>query len=177
MFGAGDYSHTLMILAATQLLASRHGVIRSAEIAGLLYVLHNVLYAVAAYPAGALSDVWGRRGLLTLAYVLGAMVAAGFAIAFLLKSADIAFIALLFGLGGTFVAIQDSLEGAMTADLIPENERRGVAYGVTGTVNGIGDFLSSTIVGIVWTIYSPVAAFAYAAVTMMVGAIAIQRVR
>jgi MFS family permease len=105
------------------------------------------------------------------------MVAAGFAIAFLLKSADIVFIALLFGLGGTFVAIQDSLEGAMTADLIPENERRGVAYGVTGTVNGIGDFLSSTIVGIVWTIYSPVAAFIYAAVTMMAGAVAIQRVR
>ena len=177
MFGAGDYSHTLMILAATQLLASRHGVIRSAEIAALLYVLHNVLYAVASYPAGALSDVWGRRGLLTLAYALGAMVAAGFAIAFWLKSADIVFIALLFGLAGTFVAIQDSLEGAMTADLIPENERRGVAYGVTGTVNGIGDFLSSTIVGMVWTIYSPIAAFVYAAVTMMAGAIAIQRVR
>jgi len=177
MFGAGDYSHTLMILAATQLLASRHGVIRSAEISGLLYVLHNILYAVASYPAGALSDVWGRRGILTLGYTLGATVAAGFAIAFWLKSADIVFISLLFGLGGTFVAIQDSLEGAMTADLIPENERRGVAYGVTGTVNGIGDFISSTIVGIVWTIYSPIAAFAYAALTMMAGAIAIQRVR
>jgi len=177
IFGAGDYSHTLMILAATQLLASRHGVIRSAEISGLLYVLHNILYAVASYPAGALSDVWGRRGILTLGYALGATVAAGFAIAFWLKSADIVFISLLFGLGGTFVAIQDSLEGAMTADLIPENERRGVAYGVTGTVNGIGDFISSTIVGIVWTIYSPIAAFAYAALTMMAGAIAIQRVR
>jgi MFS family permease len=177
IFGAGDYSHTLMILAATQLLAPQHGVTRAAVIAGLLYVLHNVLYALSAYPVGALSDRRGRRGLLALGYALGAMVALGFAAAFWFKRADVPFMAFLFMLGGAFIAIQDALEGAMTADLVPETGKRGVAYGTTGAVNGVGDFISSTIVGIVWSVYSPVLAFAYAAVMMAVGAVAIQWVR
>ena len=177
IFGAGDYSHTLMILAATQLLAPRYGVARAAAIAGLLYVLHNVLYALSAYPAGALSDKRGRRGLLALGYVLGAIVALGFAAAFWSKLENVFLIALLFMFGGAFIAIQDALEGAMTADLVPEISKRGVAYGVTGSVNGVGDFISSAIVGIVWSFYSPVAAFAYAALMMTGGAFAIQWVR
>jgi len=177
IFGAGDYSHTLMILAATQLLAPQRGVTRAAAIAGLLYVLHNVLYALTAYPIGALSDKRGRRGLLSVGYALGAIVALGFAAAFWSRRADILFIAFLFMLAGAFVAIQDALEGAMTADLVPEISKRGVAYGVTGSVNGVGDLISSAIVGIVWSFYSPVLAFAYAAVMMASGAIAIQWVR
>jgi MFS family permease len=173
IFGAGDFSHTLMILAATQLLASRHGVTQSAEIAGLLYVVHNVLYAAVSYPVGALSDRWGRRGLLTLGYALGAAVAAGFAAEFWWKTASIPRIGILFVLGGTFIAIQDALEGAMTADIVAELEKRGVAYGLTGAVNGVGDFTSSTVVGLVWTFYSPVAAFAYAALVMAAGAVAL----
>jgi len=177
LFGAGDYSHTLMILAATQLLSPQRGAIPAAEIAGLLYVLHNVLYAVVSYPVGALSDRWGRRALLTLGYALGGIVAAGFAAAFWRHTTSILVIAILFALGGIFIAIQDALEGAMTADLAPQKEKHGVAYGLTGTVNGVGDLLSSTIVGLLWTLYSPVAAFAYAAVIMASGAVAIHRVR
>src|SRR5207245_2972354 len=89
IFGAGDYSHTLMILAATQLLAPQRGVTRAAAIAGLLYVLHNVLYALTAYPIGALSDKRGRRGLLSVGYALGAIVALGFAAAFWSSHADV----------------------------------------------------------------------------------------
>lgn len=177
IFGAGDYSHTLMIFAAAQLLAPRYGVARAAALAGLLYVLHNVLYAASAYPAGALSDRRGRRGLLGLGYALGAVVALGFAAAFWSGHGNIFFLALLFMLGGAFIAIQDALEGAMTADLVAETANRGVAYGVTGSVNGIGDLVSSTIVGVVWSFYSPVAAFVYAALMMAAGAIAIQSVR
>jgi MFS family permease len=176
IFGAGDYSHTLMILAAAQLVAPQRGITRAAAIGGLLYVLHNVVYALSAYPVGALSDKRGRRGLLAAGYALGALVALGFASAFWFRTANIVSIALLFMLGGAFIAIQDSLEGAMTADLVPEAGRRGVAYGVTGAVNGVGDLISSAIVGIVWTAYSPVAAFVYAAVMMATGAVVIQAV-
>ena len=97
--------------------------------------------------------------------------------AFWWKLAQIFFVALLFVLGGTFIAIQDSLEGAMTADLVPETNQRGVAYGTTGTVNGVGDFISSTVVGVVWSLYSPVAAFIYAAAMMAAGAVIIRRIR
>jgi hypothetical protein len=44
-------------------------------------------------------------------------------------------------------------------------------------VNGIGDLISSTVVGVIWSLYSPVAAFIFAAVMMALGAIAIRRIR
>jgi MFS family permease len=72
---------------------------------------------------------------------------------------------------GIFIAIQDSLEGAMTADLVPETSQWGLAYGTNGAVNGVGDFISSTVADVVWSLYSPVAAFVYAAVMMAAGAV------
>lgn len=45
IFGMADYARTLLILAATQLLTPAHGVRHAAQIAGLLYVGHNVFYA------------------------------------------------------------------------------------------------------------------------------------
>jgi dipeptide/tripeptide permease len=38
------------------------------------------------------------------------------------------------------------------------------------TVNGVGDFVASALVGLLWTLVSPVVAFAYAAVLMFAGA-------
>lgn len=43
IFGLGDFSHSLLILAATTLLAPSLGVIRAAQVAGLLYVWRNVV--------------------------------------------------------------------------------------------------------------------------------------
>ena len=56
----------------------------------------------------------------------------------------------------------------MAADLVPDESNRGTAYGVMGTVNGVGDFLSSVVVGLLWSL-SPEAGFAYAAVAMLCG--------
>jgi MFS family permease len=176
LFGMGDFAHTLMILAATQLLAPKHSLTRAAEIAALLYVVHNVVYAGASYPIGALSDKIGRRGLLALGYVAGALTAAGIAIAFLKNWDSWEFLALLFALGGVYVAAEDALEGAMTADLITA-ETRGTAFGVTAAVNGLGDFVASTLTGFLWTAISPVVAFACAGVLMLSGAVVIYRVR
>ena len=165
----GDFAHTLLILAATQLLTPQYGVARSAQIAALLYVLRNVLYAGASYPVGALSDRWGRRELLMFGYVAGAANAAGVTAAFLWNTASLPYLALLFTLAGIYMAVQDALEGAITADLVPKGVR-GTAYGVLGTVNGVGDFAASTMVGILWTAVSPAVAFGIAATLMMVGA-------
>ncbi len=176
VFGIGDFSHTLMILAATQLLSPLHGVAHAAQIAGLLYVVHNVFYAGASYPVGALSDRWGRRGLLSIGYMAGALTAAGLGAAFFWKLASVPFFALVFALGGTCLAAVDSLEGALTADFVAQDVR-GTAYGVKGTVNGVGDLVASVAVGALWTALSPVVAFTYAAVMMLVGGVVIYRLR
>ena len=175
VFGLGDFAPTLMILAATQLLAPAHGMLQAAQIAVLLYALRNVLYAAASYPIGALSDRLGRRPLLALGYLLGAIVALGILFAFLAPLPHVWFLALLFALAGIFIAVEDTLEGAITADLVPGEEVRGVAYGLLGTVNGVGDLVASGTVGLLWTAISPMAAFGYAVILMTAGAVLIYR--
>src|SRR5258706_11813663 len=56
VFGAGDFSHTLLILYATRMLAPGHGMARAASLAVGLFTLHNVFYAGSAYLSGWLSD-------------------------------------------------------------------------------------------------------------------------
>ena len=176
VFGAGDFSHTLLILAATQLLTGSHGTAVAAQIAALLYALRNTLHTATSYPVGALSDRFGRRGILAIGYVLGAIVMLGFVVAFRVHTSSIVFLGVLFALAGVYIAIEESLEGAMTADLVPDESNRGTAYGVMGTVNGVGDFLSSVIVGLLWS-FQPEAGFVYAAVAMLLGALLLVRVR
>ncbi len=177
IFGMGDFARTLMILAATQLLTPKYGFNKAAEIAGLLYVGHNVVYAAYSYPIGALSDRLGRRGLLSLGYIAGALASFGFLAAFLWKLDVIIYLLSLFGLSGFSVAVVDALEGALTADLAVENSMRGTAYGVLGTVNGVGDLVASILVGTLWTAVSPVLAFGYAAILMGLGGMVIYRLR
>jgi MFS family permease len=177
IFGMGDFARTLMILAATQLLTPKYDFNKAAEIAGLLYVGQNVVYAAYSYPIGALSDRLGRRGLLSLGYIAGALASFGFLAAFLWKLDVVIYLLSLFGLSGFSVAVVDALEGALTADLAVENSTRGTAYGMLGTANGVGDLVASILVGTLWTAVSPVLAFAYAAILMGLGGMVIYRLR
>jgi MFS family permease len=176
IFGMGDFARTMMILAATQLLSPGRGVTHAAQIAAVLYVGHNVTYAACSYPVGALSDRLGRRGLLALGYLAGALAALGFAAAFRWRLELVGYLLGLFALAGVSIAVVDALEGALTADLV-ENDLRGTAYGVLGAVNGLGDLGASVLVGVLWTAFSPLFGFAYAALLMGMGALVIYRFR
>ena len=176
LFGIGDFAHTFLILAATQLLTPTHGIVRAAQIAGLLYVARNVLYAGASFPIGAWSDRIGRRGLLTAGYIAGGLVAAGFAAAFFFHLQSLPYLLLLFCFAGAYIAAQDALEGAITADFVA-GEARGTGYGLMATVNGVGDLVASAVVGLLWTAVSPVVGFGYGAVMMLAGAVVLYRVR
>jgi dipeptide/tripeptide permease len=52
-----------------------------------------------------------------------------------------------------------------------------MAFGVLATVNGIGDFLSSIIVGALWTMAGTSVAFGYSAVLFCLGALLVLRTR
>jgi len=113
-----------------------------------------------------------EAGLLALGYGLAAVMGIGWIIAV----PSVWMLGLLFALGGTFIAAEDALEGALAADLLPEDVR-GTGYGVLATVNGLGDFLSSIIVGALWTAFNPAVGFAYATLLFALGAIVIYPVR
>lgn len=164
VFGAGDFAHTLLILRATQLLTGA-GVASAPQLAVSLYVVHNIIYAAASYPIGALGDRFGKRTLLAGGYLLSGIMCA----LFLTGSAGYALLFLAFVVGGLYVAIEDSLERALAADLLP-SDLRGTGFGVLAAVNGMGDFVSSILVGFLWTSVSPASGFLYSLVTSVVGA-------
>jgi MFS family permease len=173
-FGLGDFSHTLLILAATQLLAPAHGAVRAAQIAALLYVLHNILYAGASFPIGSLADRMDKTKLLSAGYFLGVLTAVGIAVLMARNVPSIPQLAVVFALAGIYIAIEDALEGAIPADMVAPHSR-GTAYGLMGTVNGVGDLGASALVGTLWTTVSPSAAFACAAALMLFGTLLVIR--
>lgn len=173
VFGLGDFSHTLFILAATQLLTPAHGLIRAAQIAALLYVLHNIVYAAVSFPAGALADHVSKTKLLASGYVLAAATAVGLAFMMARHASPVSWLALVFAAAGAYVAFQDALEGAIPADYLPAPSRA-TGYGVLGAVNGVGDFVASALVGGLWAISASLA-FAAAGVLMFAGAVLVWR--
>jgi MFS family permease len=176
MFGAGDFSHTLLILAATQLLTPSLGVVRAAQVAGLLYVGRNIVQVVTSYPIGVLADRYGSLRVLVMGYVLGALTAVLTALAFLLSIDSLMLLGAIFFVAGLYVAVQEALEPTVTADLV-STDALGMSYGALGTVNGATKFVSSTAVGVLWTVVSPVFSFGLAAMLMAAGTVAMMRVR
>src|SRR5581483_70009 len=168
VFGLGDFSHTLLILAASQLLAATHGAVRAAEIAALLYVLRNVVYAAASFPIGALADKMEKTKLLAAGYLLGVVTAVLIAGSLASHDPSLVRLAAVFACAGLYIAVQDALEGAIPADLVPA-QSRGTAYGLMGTVNGVGDLTASALVGSLWTAISPAMAFGCAGSVMLAG--------
>lgn len=169
LFGAGDFAPTLLVLAAAQLLAPRYGLVRAGELAAVFYVLRNVLYALAAFPAGALADRMNKLALLAAGYALGGLTAFAAAAWFVRGAASLAAMTVVFALAGVYIGIEDTLEGAIPAGMVGP-EYRGTAYGLMGAVNGVGDLLASATVGTVWTLFSPAAAFSLAGFLMLSGA-------
>jgi len=170
LFGAGDFAHTLLILLATQKLSPTLGAAKAASFAVALYVLHNVFYAAFAFLAGWLADRFRKPLVLATGYGLAAVMA--LVIAFVPMT--VGMLALVFLLGGIYVAIEETLEDSLCAELVGP-EHHGMAFGVLATVNGVGDFVSSIIVGLLWTAAGTTAAFGYSALLFAAGAVLVLR--
>jgi MFS family permease len=174
LFGLGDFSHSLLILAATQLLTPSMGVVRAAQIAGLLYVWRNIVQVGASYPIGVLADRLGSLPVLITGYVLGTLTAILAALAFWLDIGSVILLAGVFLIAGLYVAVQEALESTVAAGIV-ESDRLAMSYGALGTVNGMAKLVSSASVGILWTAASPILGFSYAALFMATGTVTLQR--
>ena len=173
VFGSGDFSHTLLILYASRMLAPTHGAARAASLAVGLYTLHNVFYAGSAYVSGWISDhVPHRKAILAGGYALAGVTA----IFLTTTPASLWLLGGLFMLAGIYVGTEEALEDSLAAELIPK-EQHGMAFGTLAAVNAVGDFLSSLVVGFLWSAVSARAAFSFSAVLFFLGAILILRLR
>lgn len=171
LFGAGDFAHTMLILLATQKLTPALGAAKAASVATGLYVLHNVLYAGFSFIAGWLADRFNKGRLLAAGYILAAVMA----VAVILLPMNVWTLAMIFIVGGIYVAMEETLEDSFCAELVGE-DHHGMAFGTLATVNGVGDFLSSLVVGLLWTGFGSSIAFAYSAALFVAGAWLVWRV-
>lgn len=164
--GIGDFAPTLLILRAGQILTPRFGAPRAAILSVGLYTFYNVVNAGASYPAGALSDRVGKRGLLAAGYLLGALCFVSF---IFLEGPSLPILAGLFALAGLHGAFQQAVEKSAASEILPAHIR-GSGFGVLAAVNGVGDLISSVAVGALWSQISPAAGFLFAGLFCALGA-------
>ena len=169
--GLGDFSNTLLILFATQAWTPRYGTTAAASLAMAFYVGYNVVYTISCYVSGALADMLPKQRVLAVGYALGTVPA----IALLLPGDSLLKFGIVFAVSGLYMGIWETVESSSAAVYLPPTVR-GTGFGVLATVNGIGDLVSSVVVGALWAA-SPALAMGYVIVTSLIGSIVIASVR
>jgi MFS family permease len=167
--GIGDFSNTLLILWATQAWTERFGLSQAARLAMLFYVGYNVVYTVSCYVSGVLADRFAKHWVLAIGYSFAIVPA----IALLLPGDSLLKFAVVFGVSGLYMGVWETLENSTAAAILP-SEVRGVGFGVLATINGIGDFVSSFLVGSLWLL-SHALSMGFVIVASLVGALLIVR--
>ncbi len=109
-------------------------------------------------------------------FVHGTLTAILTAVAFWFSKESLFFMGSVSVIAGLYMAVQEALESVVTADLV-SSENLCTSFGALGTVNGTAKFVSSSLVGVVWTAVSPAFGFGLAALLMTVGALAMGRVK
>jgi MFS family permease len=137
----------------------------------LMVLAFNASNAVISFPAGALSDRFGRRGPLVLAWTVYALSYAGFAIA-----SSGGWTAALWILYGAYYGINDAVGKAFVADLAPTN-LRATAFGILNFAVALAVLPASIIAGLLWDAVAPAAPFWFGAACAAVAVIALLMVR
>jgi MFS family permease len=156
IFGLANSSDTLLLLRA-------HAAGLSVTALAFLFAAFNLVYALLAIPAGALSDRFGRRPLILIAWGTYVLVYLGFAFA----HGAVALVALFLAYG-VFYAAGDGVIKAWITTLVPA-DRRGQAFGLNAAASGLLLLPASVIAGALWDADGPRAAFLFGAVTAAVG--------
>ena len=124
----------------------------------LVMVVMSVVYALSAWPAGALSDRIGRYGLLVSGFAL--LIVADLVLAF---SNGVAAVMVGVALWGLHMGLTQGLLSALVADTAPER-LRGTAFGVFNLVSGLAMLAASIIAGALWDVIGPDGTFIAGAV-------------
>jgi len=150
LFTLGNSSDAFLILRAQNLNFSVFWVL-------VLFVVFNVVYALAAMPAGIVSDRLGRKRVIVAGWTIYALSYLGLGLA----SAKWE-VWLLFALYGLYYGISEGVTRAFVSDLVPE-ERRGTAYGWYHAAVGVSLLPASVIAGLLWQYISPATTFYFGA--------------
>ena len=119
----------------------------------LIMVVMNIVYALAAYPAGVIADKTGRQGVLIagIAFLIVADI-------ILAMGSTVVPIMLGVVFWGLHMGFTQGLLATLVADTAPV-DLRGTAFGVFNFAIGIAMLIASIIAGGLWDAYGPAATF------------------
>jgi len=137
VFGLVNFPDALLLLRARALGVGVAGVIG-------VYCLYNLVYALASYPAGALSDRIPRRVVVGTGLVVFSVAYVGLGVA-----SSAAWVWVLFPVYGLYTAFTDGVGKAWIVDLVPAGQR-GRAIGTQGAVTGVGAIIAGVWAGLAW---------------------------
>jgi MFS family permease len=160
LFGIGNSSNAFLILRATDLGASLTATI-------FVYALYNLVAALASYPAGYLSDHFGRKNVLLIGFVVFLIVYTGFGV-----TTNTTLLAGLFVLYGFYQGIFRSVGKALAADLVPPDLRASGVGWYTATIGATG-LVASVVGGELWVRVGPPATFYMGAASALAGSVAL----
>jgi len=158
LFGVGNSSNSFLILQTRGMGASLGATI-------LIYAGFNLVAALISYPAGSLSDTWGRRTLLLMAFLIFFISYLGFA-----HAKNLVLIATLFVFYGLFQGIFRAVGKAFAADFVPEHLRASGVGWYSMTVGLLG-LVANIVAGLLWDRIGHAAVFYYGAAFALAGSI------
>lgn len=167
LFELGNVAATLLILRATELLTPTRG-FQGATTALVLYVVYNVAATVASFPAGRASDRRGSVGVLAAGAGLFALAYTGFSV----TGPRLSVLLGCFVLAGIAIGCMETAQHTAVATHVPPDVR-GSAFGLLAATQAFGNLIASSIAGLLWSLFSPTVAFAYAAVLTAASAAAL----
>jgi MFS family permease len=146
VFTLGRFSEAFLILKA-----SGEGL--GLALAPLVLVAMNAVYALGAYPAGALADRRGARSI--LAAGLGLLILADLVLA---ATHGLAWAFFGIALWGAHLALTQGLMAKLVADTAPAHAR-GSAFGLFNLATGLALLAASLAAGLLWSRFGPSATF------------------
>jgi MFS family permease len=156
LFGLGNSSNSFLILRTRDIGASLETTI-------LIYAMFNLAATLISYPAGSLSDKWGRKNILLASFVIFLIAYLGFAL-----SQNVLVVAALFVFYGLYQGIFRATGKAFASDLVPEHLRAS-GVGCYGTTVGLLQLVASVVAGLLWDRVGHAVVFYYGATFAVAG--------
>ncbi|MEO7445647.1 MAG: MFS transporter [Ferruginibacter sp.] len=130
-----------------------------------IYIFYNLIYAVLAYPLGIIADKLGLKKV----FIFGLLAFCGVYVGFGFNNNMYVFI-FLFGLYGLYAAATEGISKAWIAHLVQKNETA-TAIGMYSGFQSIAALAASTLCGLLWFYWGPLATFLITAIVSLIVAI------